>query len=140
MRKGRLKSTLRACAVLALGLAVFAAMKPSLCMAQQVIDSQVPHPLDPQPAPRAFVLRKTPAGSQWFRGRAITMTGAAITIRNPKNPRMIRTFTYSAEVEDQMQQHLDQGGYHFGDKVRVRFDSQNNEALAVNGKPSKSAP
>jgi hypothetical protein len=108
-------------------------------MAQQVTDPQVPHPADPRLAPRAFVLGKTPSDSQWFRCRAIAMTGAAITLRDSKNPRMIRTFTYSAKVTDQMQQHLAQGGYHFGGKVKVRFDTQNHEALAVNGKPSKSA-
>jgi hypothetical protein len=127
MRKARLKSNFQACAVLALGPAAFATVNTSVCMAQPAAD---PH--------ATLVLRKIPAGSHWFHGEVIAMAGASITLRDPKNPVMIRTFTYSTEIRDQMPQLLDQGGFQYSDMMKLHFDTQSNVALGVKGNPSKS--
>ncbi len=93
-----------------------------------------------QQAPQSrFLLRKPFTGPGWFHGEVIAMTGAAITVRDRKNERMIRTFTYAPELKERMQGLLDRGGYQYGDKVAIRFKPPSNVALAVKGKPSKSA-
>ena len=62
---------------------------------------------------------------------------AQITVRAKGNDMAIRTFPLSDSAVAKMQQIVDKGGYHYGDKVTVLYDSTSLKALKVKGKPSK---
>jgi hypothetical protein len=49
----------------------------------------------------------------------------------------VRTFPLSDAAIAKMQQIVDKGGYQYGDKVTVLYDSTSLKALKVKGKPSK---
>lgn len=72
-----------------------------------------------------------------FKGEVLNATVASITVRSRDNERVIRSFTYSPEVRDRMQQIIDKGGYQYGDKVEIETDPGSNVALHIKGKPSK---
>ncbi len=72
-----------------------------------------------------------------FQGEVIHATPAQITVRSRENERVIRTFTYSPKVHEQMQKLSDRGGYQSGDKVEVQHEAGSNVALRIKGKPSK---
>jgi hypothetical protein len=72
-----------------------------------------------------------------FQGEVMHANPVAITVRSRENERVIRTFTYSAEVRDRMQQIIDLGGYQYGDKVEIQCEAGGNVALRIKGKPSK---
>jgi hypothetical protein len=72
-----------------------------------------------------------------FKGSVMHMTPVAITVRSSENELAVRTFRYSDKVREQMQQIIDRGGYQFGDKVVIKYETGSNVALRVKGKPSK---
>lgn len=72
-----------------------------------------------------------------FQGEILHATNVAITVRSLENERMIRTFTYSPKVQEQMQRIIDQGGYQYGDKVAIEHAPGTEVALRIKGKPSK---
>jgi hypothetical protein len=61
----------------------------------------------------------------------------AIQVRSLVDEREIHTFTYSAQIRDQMLKLLDRGGYQFDDKVEIEYKSGTDVALKIKGKPSK---
>jgi hypothetical protein len=79
---------------------------------------------------------KPPGDSHRFRGEVIAATNSAITVRDGKNERMIRTFTYSPALHDKMRAMTSRRGYQPGDKVSIHYHQQHNEAYAIDGKPS----
>lgn len=72
-----------------------------------------------------------------FQGEVMHATNVAITVRSLENERMIRTFTYSPRVQEQMQRIIDQGGYQYGDKVAIEYAPGAEVALRIKGKPSR---
>jgi hypothetical protein len=72
-----------------------------------------------------------------FQGQVMNAGPAAITVRNKENQLLIRTFTYSPKVREQMQKILDRGGYQYGDKVVIQYEAGSDVALEIKGKPSK---
>ena len=72
-----------------------------------------------------------------FRGEVMHANFAQITVRSQENERVIRTFTYSPKVGEQMQQILERGGYQYGDKVVIQHEAGRDVALRIKGKPSK---
>ena len=72
-----------------------------------------------------------------FRGEVMHANSAQITVRSQENERVIRTFTYSPKVGEQMQQILERGGYQYGDKVVIQHEAGRDVALRIKGKPSK---
>jgi hypothetical protein len=62
---------------------------------------------------------------------------AQITVRAKGNDMAVRTFPLSDAAIAKMQQIVDKGGYQYGDKVTVLYDSTSLKALKVKGKPSK---
>jgi hypothetical protein len=88
--------------------------------------------------PPIRVKTKTPSNNQSrFQGEVIHADAIAIIVRDRKDPRFIRTFTYSPKVKEQMEQILASGGYQFGDRVVIRYENGKDEALAISGRPSK---
>ncbi len=72
-----------------------------------------------------------------FLGEVVQASAVSITVRSRENERVIRSFTYSAELREKMQRLLDSGGYQYGDKVEVQFQTGSDVALRIKGKPSK---
>ncbi len=72
-----------------------------------------------------------------FQGEVMNATSVQITVRSRENERVIRTFTYSPKVHEQMQKLIDRGGYQYGDKVDIQHEAGSNVAVRIKGKPSK---
>ena len=65
------------------------------------------------------------------------MMSNAIQVQSLANLREIHTFTYSDGIRGKMQNVLDQGGYQYGDKVKIVYQPGSEIALRIKGKPSK---
>ena len=72
-----------------------------------------------------------------FKGEVLSMTNVQIIVRSVENERLIRTFTYTPEVRERMQQIIDKGGYQHGDKVEIHCAPGSDVAIKIKGKPSK---
>lgn len=73
-----------------------------------------------------------------FEGTVMHANTAQITVRGQENELAVRTFTLSPQAAEKMQQIINQGGFQYGDKVKVEYDSATSTALRIKGKPSKS--
>ena len=80
---------------------------------------------------------KPKAGVAKFEGFVMHANIAQITVRAKGNDMAVRTFPLSEPAIAKMQQIVDKGGYQYGDKVTVLYDSTSLKALKVKGKPSK---
>jgi hypothetical protein len=83
------------------------------------------------------VTRKPKPGVAKFEGFVMHANIAQITVRAKGNDMAVRTFPLSDAAIAKMQQIVDKGGYQYGDKVTVLYDSTSQKALKVKGKPSK---
>lgn len=72
-----------------------------------------------------------------FKGTVMHANTAQITVRGKENELAVRTFTLSPQLAEKMQQIINQGGFQYGDKVRIEYDSATSTALKIKGKPSK---
>ncbi|HEV8384805.1 MAG TPA: hypothetical protein VGQ11_08025 [Candidatus Acidoferrales bacterium] len=72
-----------------------------------------------------------------FKGEVLSMTNVQIIVRSVENERAIRTFTYTPDVREKMQQIIDRGGYQHGDKVEIQHEPGSDVAIKIKGKPSK---
>jgi hypothetical protein len=72
-----------------------------------------------------------------FKGEVLSMTYVQIIVRSRDNERVIRTFTYTPEMREKMQQIIDRGGYQHGDRVEIQHEPGSDVALKITGKPSK---
>jgi hypothetical protein len=77
------------------------------------------------------------AKGSWLKAEVIHADANSIIVREQANGMMVHTFTYTAELRPQMQKLVDQGGYQYGDKVRILYQNGQTVALKVRGKPSK---
>jgi len=80
---------------------------------------------------------KPKPGVAKFEGFVMHANIAQITVRAKGNDMAVRTFPLSDPAIAKMQQIVDKGGYQFGDKVTVLYDSTSLKALKIKGKPSK---
>jgi hypothetical protein len=80
---------------------------------------------------------KPKPGVAKFEGFVMHANIAQITVRAKGNDMAVRTFPLSDSAIAKMQQIVDKGGYQYGDKVTVLYDSTSLKALKVKGKPSK---
>ena len=69
--------------------------------------------------------------------QVLHMMSNAIQVQSLANLREIHTFTYSDGIRGKMQNVLDQGGYRYGDKVKIVYQPGSEIALRIKGKPSK---
>ena len=72
-----------------------------------------------------------------FEGTVMNSNNVLITVRGKENELAVRTFTLSEEAAAKMQKIIDKGGYQYGDKVTVYYDSSTNKAIKIKGKASK---
>jgi len=78
----------------------------------------------------------------WFKGQVLHADQRSIVVRDPKDPRFVRTFTYSPKAQAKMDRILENGGYQYGDKVKIQYQagqtgSNEDVALDIKGRPSK---
>jgi hypothetical protein len=66
----------------------------------------------------------------------VHMMYQSLQVRSVTDFRDLRTFAYSPQIRDQMQQIRNSGGYQFGDKVTIWYGSDTTLALKIKGKPS----
>jgi hypothetical protein len=96
-----------------------------------VVDTAVPiivNTVKPKPKP----------GIAKFEGFVMNANIAQISVRAKGNDLAIRTFPLSPAAAGKMQKVVDKGGYQYGDKVTVLYDSVTEKAVQIKGKPSKS--
>ncbi len=106
------------------------AQGPVPVVAPIVVDTAVPIIVSAvKPKPKAGVAK--------FEGFVMHANIAQITVRAKGNDMAVRTFPLSDPAIAKMQQIVDKGGYQYGDKVTVLYDSTSLKALKVKGKPSK---
>jgi hypothetical protein len=72
-----------------------------------------------------------------FRGEVLSATSQQMIVRSRENASIVRTFTYTQPVREQMQRIIDRGGYQHGDRVEIEFDPGSTVATKIKGKPSK---
>lgn len=72
-----------------------------------------------------------------FEGTVMHANVAQITVRGKENELAVRTFTLSPHAAEKMQQTINQGGFQYGDAVKVEYDPATSTALKIKGKPSK---
>jgi hypothetical protein len=80
---------------------------------------------------------KPKPGVQKFQGLFVHGNPAQVTLRQSGNEMDIQTFPLSQEASAKMQKIMDKGGYQYGDKVTVYYDSTTHKALKFKGKPSR---
>ncbi len=106
-----------ACAALVAGLAIVAA---------------------PLGAKRAAPTPAAKAGSKiWLKAEVVHADAQSIVVREQSDTRMIHTFTYTPAVQAQMREIIQQGGYRYGDTVKILYQQGQTVALEIQGKPSK---
>ena len=86
---------------------------------------------------KPIVIKEVKPKPAKFQGEVLHATNAAITVRSRENERVLRTFTYTPKVREQMLEIIDKGGYQYGDKVEIKYDPITNVAVRIKGKPSK---
>jgi len=79
------------------------------------------------------------AKGNWMKGEVIHADANEIVVREAQNERMIHTFTYTPALQTRMQRISDNGGYKYGDKVKIRYQTGQTVALKIHGRPSKSS-
>ena len=78
-----------------------------------------------------------PTGLDKFEGFVMNANSAQITLRAKGNDMAIRTFPLTEAASAKMQKIVDSGGYQYGDKVTVFYESATSKAFKFKGKPSK---
>jgi hypothetical protein len=83
------------------------------------------------------VTPKPKPGVQIFKGYFVNGSNAQVTLKDRKNEMMIQTFPLSESASAKMEKVIDKGGYQYGDKVVVYYDSTTHKALKFKGRPSR---
>ncbi len=121
----------------------------SLCVFPAAAQVPVPLPTTPQTlipiavdtaAPiviNAIKPKPLPAGIVKFEGTVMNANTTQITVRSKANEMALQTFALSQGASAKMQEIIDKGGYQYGDKVTVLYNTSNLVAVRVKGKPSR---
>ena len=73
-----------------------------------------------------------------FRGEVLHASRVQIIVRSRENEKVVRTFTYSPKVKEQMERLVERGTlFQVGDKVEIECEPGSDVALKIKGKPSK---
>jgi len=108
-----------------------AAQTPASTLIPIAVDTAVPIVVN------AIKPKPLPAGIVKFEGYVINANTAQITVRAKGNDLAIQTFALSKGASEKMQQTIDKGGYQYGDKVTVLYNTSNVVAVKIKGKPSQ---
>jgi hypothetical protein len=74
----------------------------------------------------------------WMNAEVIHADSNSMIVREQANGMMIHTFTYTPALQAQMAKLVQQGGYQYGDKVKILHQPGQTVALRLAGAPSKS--
>ena len=120
----------------ALGLLALSFLAPSRSAAQDPILTPV---IVSEAAPIVVnaIKPKPKPGTQKFQGYFLHANGAQVTVRAKDSEQSIQTFPLSPAAAAKMQRTIDNGGYQWGDKITVYYDTQSHQALKIKGKPSR---
>jgi hypothetical protein len=134
------RAVLLAAASLALSLGVFPAAAQGPVPLPTTPQTLIPIAVDTA-APiiiNAIKPKPLPAGIVKFEGTVMNANTTQITVRSKANELALQTFALSEPASAKMQQVIDKGGYQYGDKVTVLYNTANLVAVKVKGKPSRS--
>jgi hypothetical protein len=67
----------------------------------------------------------------------VRMSAQLIQVHSLTNERELHSFTYSPDVRAKLQDIINAGGYHYGDKVTIWHKSGDDVAVKITGKLSK---
>ena len=84
-----------------------------------------------------IVVKESRPKPVWLKAEVVHADAHSIIVREQTNSLAVHTFTYSPKIQDPMQQLTDQGGYQYGDKVKILYQPGDTVALRIKGKPSK---
>jgi len=115
------------------GAALPAAAQIPTSLIPVAIDTAAPivvNAVKPKPKP-------LPAGVVKYEGFVMHANTAQITVRAKGSDMTLQTFTLSPNAAARMQQIVDKGGYQYGDKVTIIYNTANQMALKIKGKPSR---
>jgi hypothetical protein len=120
----------------ALGLLAVSLLAPSRAAAQDPILTPI---IVSEAAPIIVnaVKPKPKPGVQKFEGVFLHANIAQVTVKARGDDPTIQTFPLSQVAADKMQKIIDNGGYQYGDKITVYYDTQSHQALKIKGKPSR---
>lgn len=95
-------------------------------------------------APRAsaqaspvVMAKQTTQKPVWLKVEVMRFGQNSMTVRIPGQETRILTFTYATSAQPQVQKVLNNGGYQYGDAVKIRYIPGTNVALRIHGKASK---
>jgi hypothetical protein len=108
-----------------------AAQTPASTLIPIAVDTAVPIVVN------AIKPKPLPAGIVKFEGYVMNANTAQITVRAKGNDLAIQTFALSKGASEKMQETIDKGGYQYGDKVTVLYNTSNVVAVKIKGKPSR---
>jgi hypothetical protein len=80
--------------------------------------------------------KKDPPGTNWLKAQVLHADSHSMIVQEQANPKMIHTFTYGPELKDAMQSLENNGGFRYGDKIRILYEPGKQVALRIKGKPS----
>ena len=80
---------------------------------------------------------QTVVKGNWLKAEVIHADSNSMVVREQGNGMMIHTFTYTPQLQAEMQRIVDQGGYQYGDRVKILYRQGQTVALRVRGRPSK---
>jgi hypothetical protein len=89
-----------------------------------------------QVLPPIVVVTKKPKVEK-FKGEVLSANSLQIVVRSRENTAIVRTFSYTPAVRQQMQKVIDRGGYQYGDPVEIQHEAGKDVAVKIKGKPSK---
>jgi hypothetical protein len=67
----------------------------------------------------------------------VRMSAQLIQVHSLTNERELHSFTYSPDVRAKLQNIINAGGYHYGDKVTIWYKSGDDVAVKIKGRLSK---
>ena len=115
------------------GAALPAAAQIPTSLIPVAIDTAAPivvNAVKPKPKP-------LPAGILRYEGFVMHANTAQITVRAKGSDMTLQTFTLSPDASARMQQIVDRGGYQYGDRVTIIYNTANQMALKIKGRPSR---
>jgi hypothetical protein len=84
-----------------------------------------------------IIVKQSAQKPVWLKVEVIKADQLTIMVREEANSMNIHTFTYSDKAREKIQSVLSDGGYQYGDKIKIRYLPGQTEALDIRGGPSK---
>jgi hypothetical protein len=88
-------------------------------------------------APKKISTPSTPGS--WMKAEVLHADANSIVVSEQGNERVMHTFTYNDSVKTRMRKIVDNGGYQYGDKIKIKYTPGTTVALKIHGKPTKAS-